>query len=165
MTTENTETTDETPRRTLRRETRSLTCTLTREEIQYRGRQVGVKAGELREENASFEAAKEDHKARTKRLEEDITLLHGALETGTESRGVECEHVINEELTRVELIRSDSGEIVDYRPLTPEERKREMFRREGGKEEPAPGGTYTLKGGKGRRGKKGAAAEPEAVKA
>jgi hypothetical protein len=108
---------------------RHLVCKLTADEIALYGRQVGGLAGQLRDETASFDAAKEGHKGRVKDLETKMAKRHAALESGSEMRPVQCMEVYNETTDRVDVIRRDTLAIVDHRPLSQFERQGDLFKR------------------------------------
>ena len=113
-------------RRVLKHVERYLVCELTADEIEARGRAVGIAAGKLRDEERRFEGEKKAHKTRQDSLEAEVLRLHYALESGTESRPVRCEEIVNEAADRVDIVRTDTGDVVDHRPITMKERQHEM---------------------------------------
>lgn len=129
--------------RVLWRGKRELPFSLTPEELTLRGRVIGEKMEQRRLLDEERLEAMADFKARREALDKAIADLGRTLQTGTELREVECETVFDETNTRAETVRTDTGEIIDFRPLTPEERQREMFRRNSttkGSEQPQRGG-------------------------
>lgn len=115
--------------RVLWRGNRDLPFQLTPEELTLRGRVIGEKMEHRRQLEVEKLAALADFKARREELEKSIADLGRTLQTGTELREVSCETVIDEGGTRAETVRTDTGEVIDFRPLTADERQREMFRR------------------------------------
>lgn len=107
---------------------RILPCVLTEEE--YANRQamlvVATKERELREN--SLKAWKAEKADEQKQYEADIShcarecfRLAGIIESGVESREVECEDVLAETGVEVSTVRVDTGEVVSTRVATQEE--------------------------------------------
>jgi uncharacterized FlaG/YvyC family protein len=106
---------------------RNLPVLLTDDEIAERGKQV-AKAVEM------GAALKEERKNQTAKLTGDIKLqgeivrrLSRAIASGHDEKEVEC--TVNKDFGRKEVtvIRDDTGEIVDVRPMTPDEQQETLF--------------------------------------
>lgn len=108
---------------------RELPFSLTPEELTLRGRVIGEKMDQRRQLDEEKLEVMADFKARRECLDKSIADIGRTLQTGTELREVDCETVIDEGGVRAETVRTDTGEIIDFRPLTADERQREMFRR------------------------------------
>jgi hypothetical protein len=115
--------------RVLWRGKRHLPFQITPEELTLQGRVIGEKMEQRRQLDEERLEAMADFKARRESLDKAIADIGRTLQTGTELREVDCETLIDDTNTRAETVRTDTGEVVDFRPLTPEERQREMFRR------------------------------------
>lgn len=103
---------------------------LTEDELLDRGRRLAECHSRIDDADAALNEAKADHKAAVTPIMTEIDTLAATIRRGTEDRSVTCDLVINEPMTRVETVRRDTGEIVRVRPLTEEERQRELFRRQ-----------------------------------
>jgi hypothetical protein len=102
---------------------RELPVTLTAEEKALRGE-------EMAREVAKHALLEEQKKAETKRLgelikdsDERIAKLASQVNTGIEHRSVRCLELPRHTKNMVELQRTDTGEIVDSRPMRPDERQ------------------------------------------
>jgi len=127
------------PERIFARETRELPVKLTAAELQARGALIGQKMGILLRIELQAAAAKDHYKAEATRTRKEIEQLGEVLEKGTEVREVECEVVLNWHDATRDTRRTDTGDVVDSRALSPKERQQELFRQ-------GPGG---------RKGKRG----------
>ncbi len=79
--------------------------------------------------DATKEALKSEtqrHKARIQEFSEEERKLRIAIGTGEELRDVEVREVRNERLHQVDMIRIDTGETIDSRPMTADERQAEL---------------------------------------
>lgn len=128
---------------------RDLPFQLTPEELTLRELVIGEKMEARRQLEEERLVVLADFKKRREGLDKEIADIGRTLQTGTELREVDCETVIDETAVRAETVRKDTGEIIDFRPLTPDERQREMFRRNSVKgEKPAEDGKATKGRGK-----------------
>lgn len=73
-----------------------------------------------------------------KDLRKDIEKLQRAVRTGSEHQDVQIETRRNEDRRTIETVRLDTGEIIDSRPMTVEERQGKLFGIDGGKAEKKP---------------------------
>jgi len=107
--------------------TRQLPVDLNEEEIADRGRamakSVSEKAG-LQEEKKSATA---DINAKIKACGEVIRKLSEIISGGKEDREVSCEVKKDFDSNTVTVVRDDTGEVVEERPLTVDERQENMF--------------------------------------
>lgn len=115
--------------RILERDTESLPVRLTTDELAQCGTHIGRRMDDRAREEDDFEAAKESHKGRLKRIEGDISEIGRMLSTGVEYRQVATTTVLNWPAEKVETRRDDTGAVIHTRPLRPEERQQELFRR------------------------------------
>lgn len=76
---------------------------------------------------SQFESVKDTHKSRVKSIEADIRSLRVVCNTGVEWRDVECFEKFNYETWTVTVVRSDTGETVEKRPMTKHERQNRLF--------------------------------------
>ena len=73
-----------------------------------------------REQKATAQRAK----AKIDELKSELERLTQVISSGHEWIDVACREQIDERLARVNIIRKDTGETVDYRPMTPDEHHR-----------------------------------------
>lgn len=104
-----------------------IACTLTTEEkASFRDKLTGfdIKLALLEGEREAY--LKQSQKAfRAVKLER--ASLIAALRTGVEVREVECKQEVHEPTGTMRTIRTDTGELVDERPLDASERQRNLF--------------------------------------
>lgn len=110
-----------------RLEERSLTVKLTTEEQLQRGNELAAKIEEMQNIEMSAEEARGNFKAELKRVEGEISRLKRTVLDGKEQRTVRCEWQLNFDHGIAELIRLDTFEVVQSRPLTDEERQGGLF--------------------------------------
>ena len=77
---------------------------------------------------AQKSAAMADYNQQLKDHRKHRTDLLNTIETKIETRSVECEERINEQLQQIEIVRLDTGKVVEEwsRPLTAEERQLDL---------------------------------------
>lgn len=105
---------------------RNLPCILTDEERASFGRMA---AHEVKEHNAIETEKKQvvaDFGARLKESRKQIDTLSEKVDTGIEWRGVECRVQIDRYLGRVKITRTDTGEVIEDRPMTHDEGQTRM---------------------------------------
>jgi len=106
---------------------RKLKCKLTEIEVTQRGEKLAAKLGE----KAELEREMKDEQARRKLVIAEVTKEIGQLAVEVHERAAErpVRCTWSKDSTRVwaELVRDDTGEIVESRPLTPEERQGALF--------------------------------------
>lgn len=124
---------------------RSLPVQLTETERMARA----MSAAESQSEYCEVEARKKDATStlgrKLKDIRANIEKLQEAVRTSTEHQQVQIETKRNEERRTIETVRLDTGEVVDTRPMTLEERQGKLFGIPGGK---AKGAANATKGAK-----------------
>ena len=107
--------------------TRKLPVQLNDEEIADRGRAVAKAV----EERAALQEAKKEADAdingKIKEQGGIIRTLSRVIATGTEEREIEVEVKKDNESRTVSVIREDTGEVVETRPMTAEELQQNLF--------------------------------------
>jgi hypothetical protein len=108
-------------------ETRKLPVKLTEDEITQRGRGMAKFESDRIKLMESKKAAAADFKAKIDLCGESLSKLSRAIETGEEDRDVECEW--NKDFVRkvADLVRMDTGEVVETRPLDADELQEKLF--------------------------------------
>ena len=96
------------------------------EEVQLYGRELSSKLRERDEIDDQESAAKKAAKAAREPIDLRIKALRYMLDTKTETRPVECEEVFDFKGNAVRVYRMDTGDEVDARPMTAEERQRPL---------------------------------------
>lgn len=114
-------------------EYRKLPVTLTEEERLARGMRAAELGAEYAEVEEAKKAAARDLGQKLKTLRAEMDELHEAVRTGREQQDVQVDHHRNEERKSIETIRLDTGEIIDSRPMTVEERQGSLFAIPGGR--------------------------------
>lgn len=119
--------------------TKKLPVKLDDDELLERGRM-------LVENMRKTATAEAERKAENDRRKGDIELLEGvtskisiAISTGTEDRDVECEQRKDYTHGTVTIVRMDTGELVDQRVMTADERQEKMFADKAEPRDPAKG--------------------------
>lgn len=112
----------------LRNENHIVSVHLTDDELKQRGTEIGRLMVQRSQELVAFEEKRVAHKKALQTIDRRVGDLSRALSTGTELRGVECKVFVNEAITHVETVRTDTGEVINTRALEPEERQRRLFR-------------------------------------
>lgn len=108
---------------------RKLPVDLSTMEVRERSLELSSKIAEARALEARRKAAASEFKASDQEIRARIDELAESVKSGRESRQVECRWSRNESLGRMELARMDTGEVIESRALTPEERQIKMFPR------------------------------------
>jgi len=78
-----------------------------------------IETGKALEEERK--ATMKDYTARKERLIEQIGILSRSVKSGEELRPVPCTLTLNFSKQTADLVRNDTGKLVESRPLTPEE--------------------------------------------
>ena len=107
--------------------TRSLQCVLSSDELLVRGRELAVAQHERRECEARRKAAMATFKDEAEEIDGKIRTLTDVVRSGLEWRDVDVETKIERSLGVARVIRLDTGEVVETRPLSAGERQLEMF--------------------------------------
>ncbi len=106
--------------------TRRLPCKLTDQERQFKGDQLVQKMHAMEEAEDLFEVIRDSHKTRMKEFEKEISVLSRVIRERSEERDVEITENKDYESKTAQTVRLDTGEVVDTRPLTPQELQRPL---------------------------------------
>jgi len=108
-------------------EYRSMQVEITETERSERGKALAREVDSYAEVESTMklEAAKYREELKAKRAK--IDLLAKVVDTGRETREVPCHWRVRQTRGIAELVRADTGETVDTRPLSSEERQAELF--------------------------------------
>ena len=107
-------------------ETRSLPCVLTEPELLERGNRVADVLRDLEDLDEKRKQAAADFKGRIDVLDATARQLGKEIRTKTEYRMVEVVRETDYRRNVAEVVRSDTGEVIESRPLTPAERQMEI---------------------------------------
>ena len=119
---------------------RRLPVKLTDDELLARGRQLVENMRKTAVAEEAREAENKKRKGDIALLEEATGLLSAIISTGTEEREVECEIRKDFIHGKVTTVRMDTGEIIDERIMTADERQETMpFEDKGAKRDPSKG--------------------------
>lgn len=118
--------------------TRKLFCKLTEEEANERARSAATILGRRDEIEQKLKAEQATGKANVKTLEQELRQLSTAAREKQELRDVECVWQRDDASWQMNLVRTDTYEIIESRPQTTEERQLALPRI-GGEKKPAGG--------------------------
>lgn len=107
---------------------RELRVNLSDEEKVAYGKELGDVLHGIAVEDEKKTLAAELHKAAVKPLESRVTELGKCLRNGWEERFVECEVSLDFRTGSVSVIRLDTGEVIESRGMTAEERQMDIPR-------------------------------------
>lgn len=102
---------------------RKLYCPLTSDEKMIRGSELASKMEEKEQIESELAEVKQTFKARLEGTSNSIAELKQIVLEGRERRDVECYYHKDFENDAVAIIRTDTGEEVERRRMTPEERQ------------------------------------------
>jgi septation ring formation regulator EzrA len=108
-------------------ETRYLPVKLTDEELLAKGNELARKLHEVTVEEEAQKQAKSAMKSRLEGLTNELHAIGSVVHTKTETRKVEVFARHDAERHVVETVRSDTGEVVETRLMTMEERNLKLF--------------------------------------
>lgn len=103
-----------------------LPVKLTREERAQASMRLSQAVDEIDETKRQLDTIKREFKDKDEKLQSEVRHLARKVRTGVEDRAVECEERANWANVTMELFRMDTGEMVNFRPMSREERQREM---------------------------------------
>lgn len=111
-----------------RRVTREFTAEITDEQAIEKYKELVEVDEEIARTAAQKAAAMADYNLQLKDLRKQQTTLLGTIKTKIETRSVECEERLNEDRQEIEVVRLDTGKVVDEwtRPMTAEERQLDL---------------------------------------
>lgn len=115
--------------------TRKLPVRLTDTELLAKSKELAARITELEDVEATKKSAVAQCKLKSDDLEAEIHDLAKILRTGREDREVEVKELRNDQARTIEVIRIDTGEIVESRPMTIHELQKPLFESEEPKEE------------------------------
>lgn len=107
--------------------TRKLPVKLNDEELADRGRAVAKAVEERAALQEEKKAADADINGKIKTQGEIIRCLSRVITTGTEEREVEVVMNKDNETSMISVVREDTGEVVESRPMTAEELQQNLF--------------------------------------
>lgn len=110
---------------------RKLKVGLNEEELVQRGDKAARLVGERREKNEQRKLTARTLKAEVDGLDQMIAELSEVVRNRAEWREVECEERRNDAELRFEIVRKDTGEVVETRAYTPDDRQGKLFAIEG----------------------------------
>jgi len=122
-------------------ETRNLPVQLSKDEIRLRGEELARKHAEYDDVESARKASQQESKGKLERIEAESRELANTIRTGREYREIEVREVKNVDNLSMDLVRVDTGEIIESRPLRADElqvglfdlnRTREKVRKKGG---------------------------------
>lgn len=116
----------------MERKTMNLICDLSEDEIRDRAFEAGNLDLEIEVSETNFDVQRKEHKVHIEELEAMRTNLLREIRTKQTSREVECvvESIYHPAFV-VRTTRTDTGEIVHERSMTPDERQGNFFAIEG----------------------------------
>lgn len=110
-----------------RRETSSLSCKLTEAEILAYGRDLASKHAEYARIESQFTAMKTEFKGKLEEVEARLATLANRIQSGEEYRDVETLETKNWSVLTVTRTRTDTGEVLESRPMREDEKQQELF--------------------------------------
>lgn len=112
---------------------RQLPCPITETEVDTKSAELARATIDERAYEIAIDKINEDHKAEKKRLEQNLAEMAGVriklaqeLTTGEVERDIECEWRFNVFDGTAILVRTDTGEAVELRDITAEERQMQL---------------------------------------
>lgn len=103
--------------------TRELRCDLTPAEQQQRAEELAAKLGELDRAEEEKKASAQAHSKRITELRARVKELGRAVAARAEWRHIECEELVDRSRGEVRVTRKDTGEVIETRPWTSEDRQ------------------------------------------
>jgi len=109
-----------------RKITKSLPCKLKDDEVLKYGRDLARAHAELDRINNELDSIKADYKGKISEQDSLIGKLSVRVHSGVETREVECEELRNWTKARLSVIRKDTGEVIEDRPMREDEKQMEV---------------------------------------
>jgi len=109
-----------------RKVTKGLPCKLTDAEMFQYGKDAGHAFAERERIQGEFDAVKQDYKGKIEEQSAQIGKLSGRLHSGIETRDVACIEVKNWTKGTFTVTRTDTGDVVESRPLREDEKQMEI---------------------------------------
>lgn len=132
--------------------TRDLPVKLTDAEQLLKGKELSKSMGDLLALESEAADVVGEFKKRIKDLRAEIEAKRLVVETGQENSPIACQEVPHFESSSVEIIREDTGEVIQVRPMNEAERQRALFKDQKAAEATGPA-PVPIEGGRKRRGK------------
>lgn len=107
--------------------TRSLPVRLTDTELLIKAKELSAKVAELDAVEATKKSVAAECKVKYDTLNSDIHHLAKILRTGREDREIEVQEIRNDPARTIEVVRIDTGEVVESRPMTINELQKPLF--------------------------------------
>ena len=108
------------------KETQTLKCELTEEEIRVAGQDLARTLDELESLNDKLKEIKADFKAQIEAREAASKVQRNLVRNKYDYRGVTCTRTMNYKAGTVVVVRDDTDSIVTSRKMSPEERQQKM---------------------------------------
>jgi hypothetical protein len=105
---------------------KDVPVTLTPVERERKGIELAEVLQTKHDHEAHQNAVKANWKKEIQETDVDISRLRRIVQTGKETRAVECKENPNWTTKLVEIFRLDTGELIDFRPMTEPELQREI---------------------------------------
>lgn len=106
---------------------RTLKCLLTEDESREMGGELAQRYSEITDLEDQKKAVTSDFKSRIDAASAEASRIARMISNGYEFREVECEVVQDYEMGEVLIVRLDTGETIERRRMTPEERQVSAF--------------------------------------
>ena len=109
-----------------RKVTKALPCKLTDDEVLKYGRDIARAVSDRERIDGELNSVKADYKGKLAEQEAIIGKLSPRVHSGIETREVECEEVKNWTRGTVTVIRQDTGERIEDRPMREDEKAMQL---------------------------------------
>lgn len=106
--------------------TKTLTVKLTADEIKAYGEELASLCDKIAEEEEDKRLANKNASDRIRGLQQKVTAITPRIQDGEEIRAVECDVDMDYDSYTVTISRQDTGEVVEVRPMTEEEKQPEL---------------------------------------
>ena len=106
--------------------TKALPCKLTDEELLQYGKDVGRAAADRDRIQGEFDSIKQDYKGKLEEQAAIISKLSARLHSGIETRDVVCVETKDWTNATVTIMRHDTCEVVESRPMREDEKQMEL---------------------------------------
>ena len=116
----------ENPVKKTTKETQTLKCELTEEELRTAGQDLARNLDEIEALNDSLKEVKADYKAQIESKEASAKVQRNKVRNKYDYRGVTCTRTEDYKAGSVIVVRDDTGSIVTSRKMSPEERQQKM---------------------------------------
>jgi len=104
-------------------ELHTLPCKLTKDEKAQAAKELAEKIDQLEALEETRKATMSEFKSKKENLQAQVLALGRQVREGTKLQSVECQLQLNYSKQRVRLIRLDTNEVIEERPMTDEEKQ------------------------------------------